>query len=126
VRRAGALLAVLVLAGCGGTAERAKPKEPRLPRDLAQSWARESDGIAQQLAAGDTCGAQQRAYLLQQQFVLAVNEHRVPARLQEPLGAAVGDLQSRIKCVMPKPAPPEEKPKDEGKKHDHGKHKGHD
>jgi len=112
VRRIAAAALVLALAGCGGTAERAKPKQPRLARDLAQSWAQQSDAVASALAAGDSCIAQQLAVSLNSQFIAAVNERRVPARLQEPLGAALNDLQSRITCVPPQP--------EKGK----GKHKG--
>jgi hypothetical protein len=113
VKRIAAAVVVLALAGCGGTAERAKPKQPRLPRDLAQTWAQQSDAVANALASGDGCTAQQLAVSLQSQFVAAVNERRVPSRLQEPLGAALNDLQSRITCTPPQPA-----------EHDKGKHKG--
>jgi hypothetical protein len=105
MRRGAALLLVLALAGCGSTVERAKPKPPpRLPRDLAQSWAQQADQVAAALAAGDGCTAQQIAVSLHAQFISAVNGRRVPLRLQEPLGSAMNDLRSRTTCT-PAPAP---------------------
>jgi hypothetical protein len=102
MRRAAALVLVVALAGCGSTVERAKPKPPpRLPRDLAQSWAQQADQMATALAAGDGCTAQQIAVALHAQFVSAVNGHRVPRRLQEPLGSAMNDLGSRTTCTPP-------------------------
>jgi hypothetical protein len=121
VKRIAAVLVVLALAGCGGTAERAKPKQPRLPRDLAQSWAQQSDAVAGALESGDGCTAQQLAVSLHAQFIAAVNERRVPPRLQEPLGAALNDLRSRITCIPPQPA---EHGKGKGKHKE--KHKGDD
>lgn len=107
---------VLALAGCGGAAQRAKPTEPRLPTDLAQSWAQQSDAVATALASGDACTARRLAGSLRTQFISAVNAHRVPPRLQEPLGAALNDLQSRIACTPPQPAGDQKKNKrDRGK-----------
>jgi hypothetical protein len=114
VRRIAAVALVLALAGCGGTAERAKPKQPRLARDLAQSWAQQSDAVANALASGDGCTAQQLAVSLNSQFIAAVNERHVPARLQEPLGAALNDLQSRITCIPPAEHGKKHKPKKHG------------
>ena len=123
MRRLAALLVVLALAGCGGGAERTKPKQPRLPHDLAASWAAQSDQVAGALAEGDGCTAQQVAANLQSQFIAAVNAGRVPRRLQEPLGAAVNDLHARITCTPPQPVVSE--PKEHG--HDkHGKHHKHE
>jgi hypothetical protein len=96
---AAGLVLVLALAGCGGAVERAKPKPPRLPRDLAQSWAQQADQVGAALSAGDGCTAKQLAVSLRGQFISAVNDHRVPRRLQEPLGSAFNDLQSRTVCV---------------------------
>jgi hypothetical protein len=123
------LLAVLALAGCGGAAEQAKPpKPPRLPHDLAVSWATQSDQVAGALAEGDGCTAQQLATDLQSQFVAAVNEGRVPRRLQEPLGSAFTDLQSRITCVPPQPVEEEQDhhKRDEHDRHEHKDKHGHE
>jgi hypothetical protein len=109
LKRVAAVVAVLALAGCGGTAERkTAPKQPRLSRDLAHSWAQQADQVAAAIAAGDGCTAQQLAGLLHAQFISAVNERRVPRRLQEPLGSAINDLQSRIVCA-PVTADPRER-----------------
>jgi hypothetical protein len=118
VKRIAAVAVVLTLAGCGGTVERAKPKQPRLPRDLAQTWAQQSDAVASALASGDGCTAQQLAVSLNSQFIAAVNERRVPPRLQEPLGAALNDLQSRITCVPTQKHEGKDKGKNKHKKHD--------
>jgi hypothetical protein len=129
VKRVGAAIVVLALAGCGGgAAEQAKPKQPRLPHDLAASWAAQSDQIAGALAEGDGCTAQQVAANLQSQFIAAVNEGRVPRRLQEPLGAAFNDLHGRITCIPPQPVE-EHGDRDHHKhkdKHGHGKHGDHE
>jgi hypothetical protein len=115
MKRIAALALVLTLAGCGSTVERAKPKQPRLPRDLAQTWAQQSDAVASALASGDGCTAQQLAASLNSQFIAAVNQRRVPPRLQEELGSALNDLQSRIACT-----PPQDK--HTGKHKDQGQH----
>lgn len=124
MRRLALLVGVAALAGCGGAAEHVKPKQPRLPRDLAQSWAQQSDAVAAALAAGDGCSARTLAAALQSHFIAAVNERRVPARLQEPLGSALNDLQGRITCAPPQPVVVE-RGKDRGKKwkkHEKKKH----
>jgi hypothetical protein len=121
----------LALAGCGTTVERAKPKPPRLPADLAQSWAQQADQVAAALAAGDGCTARQLSVSLHGQFVSAVNEHRVPRRLQEPLGSAFNDLASRTACVPVSVAPVsrdngkrwEKKAKDRGRRGGKGNHR---
>jgi hypothetical protein len=118
VRRIAAAAIVLALAGCGGgTVERAKPKQPRLPRDLAQTWAQQSDAVATALASGDGCTAQQLAASINSEFIAAVNERRVPPRLQEELGAALNDLRSRISCTPPQPVDSGKKQKEKHKKH---------
>lgn len=114
----------LVAAGCGGAAkERAAPTPPKLPRALAQSWARQADAIAAAVASGDGCAAQLRAIALRTEVVGAVNERRVARRYLESLVGAVNDLAGRITCT-PAPAPKQPKPNehDKPKKHDkHGK-----
>lgn len=119
---------VAVVAGCGGgaAAPAPKPKPPRLPRALAQSWAQQADGVSAALAEGDGCTARARASTLQQQVIAAVNAHRVPQRLLEPLSGGVNDLLAQITCTPPpppvtKPKPDHEKPP----KHDHGHHGHH-
>jgi hypothetical protein len=122
VKRIAAAAIVLALAGCGGgTVARTKPKQPRLPRDLAQTWAQQSDAVASALASGDGCTAQQLAASLNSEFIAAVNERRVPARLQEELGAALNDLHSRISCTPPQPVDTGKKQREKHKE----KHKKH-
>lgn len=95
------LLAVLATAGCGGTAQQTTPKQPRLPRALAQSWKQQADSVAAALAGGDNCTGQQLATSLQTSVIAAVNAGRVPHRLLEPLTSGVNDLMSRIVCTPP-------------------------
>ena len=123
MKRVAVAIAVLALAGCGGgAAEQAKPKQPRLAHDLAASWAAQSDHVAGALAEGDGCTAQQVAANLQSQFIAAVNEGRVPRRLQEPLGAAFNDLHARITCIPPQPTEEKDHGHEKHKQHTHGKH----
>jgi hypothetical protein len=114
-----AVLAVLLLAGCGGAAT-VTPRKPTLPRALASSLRTQADAVAAALAANDGCLARQRAIALQGSVIAAVNAHRVPPRFQEPLQSAVNDLAARITCTPPAPAPaPPEHGRGHGK---HGKH----
>ena len=109
-------LVALALAGCGGSPRRtAPPAPPHIPRALAHSLAAEASAVAQSLAAGDGCGAQQRANQLRGEVVLAVSEHRIPARYQAKLTAVVDDLPDRITCNPAPPAPSPLRPP-----HDHG------
>jgi hypothetical protein len=126
-------VAVLLLAGCGSTAAKQPPPvRPHLPHALAQDWARQADGVAAALAAGDGCLAQQRAVALRTSVI--ANEHRIGRRFQEPLTSAVNALAARITCTPPAaPAPPApaKGPKKEhghghGDDHGHGHGKGHD
>jgi hypothetical protein len=113
--------AVLLLAACGSSHSTA-PRQPTLPRALAQALRAQADGVAAALTAGDGCLAQQRAVGLQTSVIRAVNARRLPPRFQEPLVGSVNDLVSRITCVPP-PAPtagPEH-----GRGHGHGRHGGH-
>lgn len=117
MRRGVALAAVLVLAGCGGT-HTTTPRQPTLPRTLAQSLRAQADGVAAALAAGDGCLARQRAAVLQSSVISAVNARRLPARFQETLLGSVNDLLARIACAPP-PPPAEH---GHGHGHGHGKH----
>jgi hypothetical protein len=118
-----ALGVVLLVAGCGAQATDTTPRQPHLPRALAESWARQADAVAAALASSDGCSAQTQAAALQQSVISAVNEHRVPRQFLEPLSSGINDLTVQITCTPP--LLPEKKPKDEKKKHhDHGKHGG--
>jgi len=114
VKRAAVLAATAAaLAGCGSQVAQPKPVQPKLPRALAQSWAQQTTAIAASLAANDGCDAQTRVAALQQEVLAAVNAHRIPRRLLEPLSSGVNDLAAQITCTPP-PAPKE---KDKGKGH---------
>lgn len=100
----GALLAVLVLAGCGGAAHPPKAaKPPHIPRVLAQAWETEASSVARALAAGDGCTALHQATALRNSVARA--HARVPARLRAPLATVVEQLPGRITCNPPAPAP---------------------
>jgi hypothetical protein len=109
------LVAVLLLAGCGGT-QPPKPVQPHLPRSLAQPWRAQADDVASALAAGDGCLALQRATTLQNAVIAAVQAHRVAPRFQEELMSGVNDLVARIRCVPPAPPHHEKHGKGHGKK----------
>ncbi|MEP6812538.1 MAG: hypothetical protein ABI990_06080 [Actinomycetota bacterium] len=110
---------VAVLAGCGS--QSAPPKQAaaaRLPRTLAQAWAQQADAIAASLAANDGCAAQAQVVALQQNIVAAVNTHRIPQLLLEPLSSGVNDLASQITCAPPPTptGPPGKEKKKHGRK----------
>jgi len=130
VKRA-ALLAVLVLAGCGGSAPAPRvAKPPHIPHVLAQAWESQASAVARSLAAGDGCTALQQANALRGS--VQQSESRVPARLRSPLVAVVDALPARITCnPPPAPAPnphPEHPPHPHPHPHppppDHGHHHG--
>jgi hypothetical protein len=132
------LLALLLLAGCGGGTNEPKVVQPHLPRGLASQWRAQSDAVAAALTAGDGCTAQTRATALRRSVIGAIDAKRVAPRFQEELLAAVNDLAGRITCnppVTPAPAPApapvvhgkpdhHEKPAHHGHPppHHHGKH----
>jgi hypothetical protein len=124
--RAVAVAAVLLLAGCGSS-HSIVPRQPTMPRALAQSFRAQADGVAAALAAGDGCLAQQRAVALQTSVIAAVNTRRLPPRFQETLVGSVNDLVSRITCVPPPapPAPAAGHGHGHGHGHEHEKHGGH-
>jgi hypothetical protein len=111
----------LLLAGCGGgeTRQQRPAPRPRLPHAVAQQLAAQADRIGERLAANDRCGAVADASRLQSQVIDAINAHRVPRRLQEPLQSAVNSLAARVgACVDERKPEHKEKPKHEKK----GKH----
>jgi hypothetical protein len=102
---------VLSLAACGGQTRR--HAEPRLPAPVATDLATYAEDAAAFAAAGDPCAARQQAVALQRATITAINAHRVPAALQEPLQGAVNNLLQRLRCA----APVAQQPKGKGKKH---------
>jgi hypothetical protein len=85
------LLAVLGVAGCGG---HVKPAGPPLPHALAQRWIQRADSIA----SADPCAAHRRAIALRTEVILAVNKHKVPQHLLEPLTSKVNALATHKAC----------------------------
>jgi hypothetical protein len=79
VRRAAPLLAAALLAGCGsGGAKTPAPPAPKLPHAVAEQLLASLDDPAALLA----------------RTIRAVNAHRIPAALQEPLLSQVNALQA--------------------------------
>jgi hypothetical protein len=93
VKRAALLLVVLAVAGCGGAAK--KTAGPQLPHALAQRWAQRADAIA----AAEPCAAHGGAAALRADVILAVNRHRIPQSLLEPLTSKVNALAAHKTCT---------------------------
>ena len=96
MKRAALLVVVLVATGCGGAAKQAGPP---LPHALAQRWAQQADAIA----AADPCTAHRQAVGLRTDVILAVNKHKIPQRLLEPLTSKVNALAGHDACALVKP-----------------------
>jgi len=118
----GAVLVVVIVAGCGGSSRPQKSGLRGVPPALAHDWEGQATAIATAAAAGDGCRALQLASSLRDQ-VLA-SEQKLPHRLRSPLVTGVNALADRLTCTVtttvqtaPK-KPPEHK-------HDHHDH-GHD
>lgn len=121
MRRAAVLAAIAAaLAGCGSRAAQRQPVQPKLPRAIAHAWAQQATAIAAALAANNGCDAQTRVAALQRELVGAVNEHRIPRRLLEPLSSGVNDLAAQITCTPPQVVPTPQG-RDKGKSKGHGK-----
>ena len=125
MKRSALLTLAVLLAGCGGS--RTVTPEPTLPAPLAARLATYADETARLVAAGDACGARQHALALQHATVAAINAHRVPGPLQEPLQTSANDLVNRIACTPPPARTTTTTPSDEGNGNGkkHGKGKGH-
>ena len=118
------VLLALVAAGCGAAKHAAAPLAPRLPRALAQSWARQADAIAASIDAGNGCTAQSQATALRVQIVQAINAHKVARGYLEPLTATVNELPSRISCTPPPVVTVPSHGKSHGKSHGNGQGNG--
>ena len=118
MKRIALLTLALALAGCGGS--RTSAPEPTLPAALAARLATYADETSRLAGAGDACGARVQALALQRATVAAINAHRVPGPLQEPLQNSANELVNRLVCTPP-PAQPATA---EGNGKKHGKAKG--
>lgn len=133
MRVIGFLLCLLTLAaaGCGGGTRSASTTTEW--RHLARTWARQADAVAQDAAAGDSCGASQKADALQSD--VSARRDSVPLRYRTVLLQAVDRLASGITCAPetvttvvttgPQPPPHGKKPPHGPgppghHKHDHG------
>jgi len=121
MKRVALLTLAVVLAGCGGS--RTSAREPRLPAALAARLASYADETSRLAGAGDACGARVQALALQHATVAAINAHRVPSPLQEPLQSSANELVNLLVCA-PSPAQPTTG-EGNGKKHGKAKAKGH-
>jgi hypothetical protein len=125
-----ALVAGLVVSGCGG-GSRPEPSTARgVPRQLASEWSARASAIADAASAGDGCRALQLASSLRDEVI--ADESRVPSRLRSPLLASVNSLADRIVCqvppqtvTVPQQAPPP-KPHPKPPPKPHHEHKHHD
>ena len=108
-----------VIAGCGDDSD-SEPPDPQIPAAVAGPLAELSDQVADQLAAGDPCGAEETVDELQTQ--VEQRQAQVPSELRAELEAGVQKLAAKIDCVpLPpvteEPAPePEEKPEEKPEK----------
>jgi hypothetical protein len=95
------------LAACGSDEDSPPTKTvAALPAATAERLAKQSERIADQLDAGDTCTAAHSADDLDS----AVGDADVPAELRRELEAATEQLVNSVNCPPP-PEPPEEETK---------------
>jgi hypothetical protein len=92
MRRASLLLVALFAGGCGGSAKQAAPP---LPRALAQAWAQRADAIA----VAVPCAAHRQAAVFRTDVILAINKHKIPQDLLEPLTSKVNALAAHQPCA---------------------------
>ena len=116
--RAGVLAAAAFLAfGCGS--DGSGDESQQLPSGLAQNLASQSDTVRAKLEEGDGCAALAQAVALRDEAQKAIDEGRVPSRLQPELRRRARDLVESISCVRPPPpAPPPPPPPDHEEEED--------
>jgi len=115
------LTLAVALAGCGGSPT--SSPEPSLPAPLAARLATYAEEASRLASAGDACGARAKALSLQHATVAAINAHRVPGPLQEPLQTSANELVNQLVCTPPAAQPTTGE--GTGKKHGKAKGKGH-
>jgi hypothetical protein len=114
------LAAGLVLPGCGSDDAQPTETAPALPSATANRLAVQSERIADQLDAGDTCAAAHSADELDG----AVAEAEVPAEIRSELEAAAEQLVNSVNCPPPPEPEPKEKKKENGEEGDEGGEEG--
>lgn len=122
----GAVLLVVVAAGCGGGASRDSGAHG-IPRALAREWETRASAIAGAAAAGNSCEAQHLAASLRDDVVSS--QGSVPRRLRSALLTGVNSLADRTACtrvVTVQTPPPQPKPKPPKPHEPPGHGKGHD
>ncbi len=125
IRTRGAVATAIALAfalsACGSDQAGQAPRPP-IQGATAALLARESEGVATALDAGDPCGALDRARVLKRQSKAIAAS--LPAAVRDQLDAGIHRLIAGIECVPPPPPPPPEGD-DEKKQHqDRGHGKG--
>jgi hypothetical protein len=93
----------LLLGGCGGEQHQQSVPQPKLPRSVARELAARAERVARRLDANDRCGAVAEATKLQRDVIQAINAHRVPSSLQEPLQSATNGLVLRVGACVQQP-----------------------
>jgi hypothetical protein len=112
--------AALTAFGCGsgGSGEESQ----RLPSDLADDLAAQSDAVATTLEQEGGCTAQEQAKALRRDVNRAIKADRVPSALQPELRQRANDLVGSISCEPPPqpqpPPPPPPPPPDEEEEDD--------
>jgi hypothetical protein len=90
------LVAALLAGGCGSE---------RIPADTAAVLVADSKAIEARLAAGDRCGADQRAQALLGKVEQAIAAELVPLELAVELRQRTARLASTLTCPPPPPSP---------------------
>jgi hypothetical protein len=115
--------AAVALAGCGGQEQAQTEVEgPRIERAIANELADLSDGVADQLESGNSCGAAESATLLRERLTAAINEGKVPEAYLEELSGAANELVLGVpKCIDKVPPPPPDTDEEDEDDDDGGK-----
>jgi hypothetical protein len=106
--RAGVLAAAAFLAfGCGS--DGSGDESQQLPSELAQDLESQSDAVRAKLDERENCAALDEARALRDDAESAIDDGRVPSRLQRELRRRANDLVESIHCE-PSPAPQPQPP----------------
>jgi hypothetical protein len=114
-------IACFLVTACGDEEDSPPPKTvPSLPAATADRLAVQSEQIAEQLDAGDVCGAAHSADELDGAVVGA----EVPTELRAELEAATEQLVNSVNCPPPPEPKKEKKDKGKGDEGEEGKDQG--